>query len=1248
MHRRRPLVGLVTVAALATLGVGAPASAAPADGSAPTTPATTTSATPTGRTVTLITGDRVHVDAEGVPLHTEAGPGRSGTRFTTSTRNGHHHVVPEDAKAQLESGRLDRRLFDITLLIQYGYEDSKVGDIPLLLAQGTARSAPVVPNGSRRSGQVSPLGLVSMRTNKSEATTTWNQLRGPSGARTISRADKVWLNGKMSYSLDKSVPLTGAPAAWQAGYTAKDVTVAVLDSGVDTTHPDLTGVVAKDFSGSKYGTKDLIGHGTHVTSTVGGTGAASGGKYAGMTKGAKLLLGKVGDFDVTDEAALAAMAWASVENKAKVVNMSFGGEPGEESPLDDAIERLTKEQGTLFVVAAGNNGKDGGVGTPGTTDAALAVASSTKSKQLSEFSSRGPRYGDHAVKPDITGPGSEIVAAKAEGKAGAAGVPERYTVMDGTSMAAPHLTGAAAILAGQHPDWSPGRIKATLMNTAKPIDGTTVYGQGAGLVDLAKATAQTLTADQGSLSLGYFTWPHNGQEPSTKDITYRNDGDKPVTAKLELSTSDKEGKPGDSGQFRLSANEVTVPAKGTAKVSVTVDPTKRPGLYGGWLTATAGDTVVRTAVGAHVEGRMHVINVKATGLDGKPAEPMVTVVGLHKDSTFQETVEIDANGVGKARLPAGDYMVTSEMYEDGPRGTYPSDPLALVHQVAPKIHLDADTTLDIDARKAKPMRVELDDPSMKIIRQDVRVLHGTGGASRPCCVSQRAAAFTDSDTPVLLGTLGGDDPGFRHITNVTAVKPEVTSEIVAPQRVPLNNLSRDSWSPKLVGEHRMTVVDGKRGRAEDLSGLDLKGKLVLLTLDPKADDTAKAVQAVADAGGKAALVVQPARGVFAPMPIPVFNAAEHRLTKLVELLAAGQPVELNLVGAKDSPVSYDVAMTSSGTMPDGGTHQVRKQDLVKIDASYHKDGANFGMRPHLRPQLDGPSPALVPISHPFRAPAPVVELGTTRTEYVSPGWWKHELGVVDKPANGYSGNNRYDAIGSTKITPDGPHRMDFNSGPFGPAIGTLSFGRAGNMIVASPTMFAPRASGTTPGGWSNLSGPGGQVTLSRNGKEIGKSDNGSISALVPEGKGRYEVTAKASREAKPGLLGTSAEATWTFTSGRTGKQGYEQLPVLVLDPRLTLDVTNAAPAGAPLPIEVLAGQHPMSPSKAKVTELRLSVSYDDGATWVDVPVRQNGERWQATLPVGGKAGGHGSLRISAKDSDGSTVAQTVLRAYALS
>src|ERR1044071_4279950 len=106
------------------------------------------------------------------------------------------------------------------------------------------------------------------------------------------------------------------------------------------------------------------------------------------------------------------MQWAA-QSGARVVNMSLGGgESDGTDPVETELNRLSAQHGTLFVVAAGNYG---GVPRGSRPDAALAVASVSKQDVLSEFSSRGPRVGDFALKPDIAAPGESIVAARATG-----------------------------------------------------------------------------------------------------------------------------------------------------------------------------------------------------------------------------------------------------------------------------------------------------------------------------------------------------------------------------------------------------------------------------------------------------------------------------------------------------------------------------------------------------------------------------------------------------------------------------------------------------------------------------------------------------------------------------------------------------------------------------------------------------------------------------------------------------------------
>src|SRR5699024_9743619 len=251
--------------------------------------------------------------------------------------------------------------------------------------------------------------------------------------------DKVRLDRKVHIDLEESVQAIGAPKAWEAGYDGTGVTVAVLDTGIDDNHPELDGKVVKEknFS-SDNTTKDLQGHGTHVASTVSGSGEASDGKEKGVAPGAELLNGKVMNKggNGLESDIIKGMEWAAKEG-ADVISMSLGAQPTDGTdPLSEAVNQITREEGVLFTISAGNSGpREGSVESRGTADAALTVGNVNNSNELSITSSRGPRVEDYAIKPELTAPGTNITAARAEGTSMGSPVNDFYTEASGTSMA---------------------------------------------------------------------------------------------------------------------------------------------------------------------------------------------------------------------------------------------------------------------------------------------------------------------------------------------------------------------------------------------------------------------------------------------------------------------------------------------------------------------------------------------------------------------------------------------------------------------------------------------------------------------------------------------------------------------------------------------------------------------------------------------------------------------------------------------
>ncbi|WP_254392959.1 S8 family serine peptidase, partial [Streptomyces buecherae] len=259
--------------------------------------------TGTARTwVTLVTGDRVAVDAKGRPATFQPAKGREHIPVQVERRGGHAYVIPLDARRLIVRGTVDRRLFDVTTLSRPEYVASQRAGVRLIVAyQGERPAAKAklrAAEGTKVRRSLPVLGADAVTASPEHATAAWEALtdasRGASHRTAAPGVAKVWLDGIRKATLDKSVPQIGAPAAWKAGFDGKGTKIAVLDTGVDQTHPDLAGqqVAEKNFTDA-VDTKDRIGHGTHVASIAAGTGAKSGGKYRGVASGAKILDGKV-------------------------------------------------------------------------------------------------------------------------------------------------------------------------------------------------------------------------------------------------------------------------------------------------------------------------------------------------------------------------------------------------------------------------------------------------------------------------------------------------------------------------------------------------------------------------------------------------------------------------------------------------------------------------------------------------------------------------------------------------------------------------------------------------------------------------------------------------------------------------------------------------------------------------------------------------------------------------------------------
>lgn len=389
------------------------------------------------------------------------------------------------------------------------------------------------------------------------------QIRAASG---LAGLTSVYFDKPLQYFLHESVPLIGADRVWaDLGYTGKGVGVAVLDSGVDATHPDLAFGVAtvqnvkilapNFFGGGAVIAEDLpnsdttSGHGTHVAGTVGGRGTASGGYYTGVAPGANLIGIGAGD-GLSILFALQGFDWVlanQAEYNIRIVSNSWGttGEFAAGNPINVASKQA-HDAGITVVFAAGNEGPDNDTLNPySVAPWVIGVAAGNKDGQtLANFSSRG-RPGDPLYHPTITAPGANIVAARAPntvvpitGAPKDVNIPPQYlpyyTTLSGTSMATPHISGVLALMLEANPALGPDILKDLLIRTATPMAGYQEFEVGAGYVNAYAATseAQITSPKYGSRKgkdgktyktiVQTTTW-EGLVGPSAADVAYQSD-----------------------------------------------------------------------------------------------------------------------------------------------------------------------------------------------------------------------------------------------------------------------------------------------------------------------------------------------------------------------------------------------------------------------------------------------------------------------------------------------------------------------------------------------------------------------------------------------------------------------------------------------------------------------------------------------------------------------------------------------------
>ncbi|MFL6256272.1 MAG: S8 family serine peptidase [Pyrinomonadaceae bacterium] len=301
------------------------------------------------------------------------------------------------------------------------------------------------------------------------------------------------------------------------------VVVAVLDTGLDSTHPDISKNVLRnvklaDLQGANLvdflppanveklpDTDQLSGHGTFVGGIVAGTGSSSGGKYAGYAPKAKLVGLSAGDYSLFNVLAGFDYILSHPELNIRVVNCSFSANTtyNENDPVNVAT-RMLYERGVNVVFSAGNAGP--GMHTLNPYAAApwvISVGALDERGRLATYSARGD-FGSRVFRPTLVAPGTNIVSLRASGTnlTGTNGLPSDaqglsvtelpyYTTASGTSFSAPAVAGTIALLLDADPTLTPARVRDILQRTATPLPPYYQHEVGAGALNTHAAALQS-------------------------------------------------------------------------------------------------------------------------------------------------------------------------------------------------------------------------------------------------------------------------------------------------------------------------------------------------------------------------------------------------------------------------------------------------------------------------------------------------------------------------------------------------------------------------------------------------------------------------------------------------------------------------------------------------------------------------------------------------------------------------------------
>ena len=1214
-------------------------------------------------TFTLITGDKVSAVVKndgalaGIRLMGEDGSDvvTSIYKYGDST-----YVVPPKAQQLVDAKAVDMELFNISKLYEAGYDDASTSKLPVIVeyVDGTLKGAavPKALNGMSLTGEIEIIDSAAFGIEKSQAAELWTQLTVDNSV------EGVWLDAFVhahkvsgSETLTPTVPLTGAHGKYASDFTGKGVTVAVLDTGYDTEHADLTGrvVASRDFTYSRNGVDDLNGHGTHVATTIAGTGAESNGLWAGMAPETNLVIGKVlgntgggSTFGI-----LNGMIWA-VEQGADIVSMSLGGSATScDGPMVDLVEALSDE--ALFVISAGNSFTRETVGSPGCAPSALTVGAIDRNNETAVFSSRGPSPDGHSSKPDIASQGVAVVAA-ASGGFGETG----YTALSGTSMAAPHVSGGAALLKQARPELTPRELKKVLTSSVTPSDAH-VLEQGAGPMDVNQAMVQNVVANPNP-ELGFFTGGH--YEYTETSVTLENLSAEDKTFKLKLDiVGEDESVELPSTLAGLGVKSVTVPANGSVQVPVWIDPTVglRSGAYGAITGRIEGTVVGNTderltvPVSFWIDQPQVELSFSVTDHRGKPAQSPSKIYVMNDEDDWGHYLAVH-NGVASMKLPEGEYSIVANIMTFDTDSAFGGLVESAAQMAVLRRKVSSNATIEFDARNAEKVEFKADKP---LAPQGYSF--GFTYALDDAQTAKLAAMELAPDyVKNFYAWSQGHDERFRSFVTTRAIAPEA---VVTLQNGEVLDYVNQGLALSFHGEGSAEMVAvGDAGYATDWEQFDLEGKIALISNPYYL--TSYMVGNAMKHGAAGVIFYRPGssgryKGIINGTPkVPVIGVSSEQGERIAAQIEAGNNlVNWSGIAAERTPYAYSINHITDGHI-DGGLVQVHEKDMHKITARYHAQDDD-------RPAWSDVMAMTNSTGEFYSTGSPQLVMTPVEREEYYTATSKNAWTNIVMPDHQLRSNGGY-FDGPRLMTAGAEEETSWFKGPRGGTL--LSSGsplayRDTNVLQIRTPSFGDAAGHDGTGGYNGRAAYG----LTVNG-ETQYPDGGLLT--VPDSNSeitleiRYYPRGVGERSPVGDHLGSLYQGIYSFNTSAE-QQGPQPVLVPVID--LPVSIVNTANAGEPMQVKLSGvmdglgevdlssvslqygyGQECVVDTVPAFVYCPVSTKFSE-SSWVDAEVEQVDGEWIATIPNAGEAGEFVHLRVEMTGPKGSHTKQITMRTYML-